>query len=244
MSNANSVSIMKVPVPTLKAARFHVFAISFLFSIIVLAVSSAVIQGGYAGFSDASSYGLGVATAVLQMLLSMFLLGMEAYYPPTWASWTAVELSWQFLMIAFWAATGGLASNDTNAICGFGGCFKYFQPSGHLCNGFTAAICSQLQVISAFSWMIFIMLIGIFIWTLTVAIIASKRGDKYIWRFPAQLYGNHDTSLDPPKIAMPSDTSLTKAQEGDIFQNTPQGTRICQSTLGLAKLQNTPHPKG
>ncbi|KZT54031.1 hypothetical protein CALCODRAFT_511016 [Calocera cornea HHB12733] len=113
-------------------------------------------------------------------------LGMETFYPVMWASWTAVELSCQFTMIVFWADT------------------------------FTASICSEIRILAAFSWMTFVMLIGMFGWTLTMAIIASKRGDTYIWRLPAQLYEKRDIYVDPPKHNMCSDASMIKAQEADL----------------------------
>ncbi|KZO99415.1 hypothetical protein CALVIDRAFT_561275 [Calocera viscosa TUFC12733] len=220
MSMANPKAAFMVQMPTLKTIRFVAFAILFFFSLIVLSITSSLTQTNYSG---ASQYGLGIGTSLFTILATVIVLGLEAYAKPMWTSWTAIELSWLFLMVAFWAAIGGLASNDSNYTCN-GLCFRYFTGGGY-CTNTSYTVCQEFQVVAAFSWMNFVIIVGLFAWTLTVAIVASKRGDKFIWKSPAHSYETHAIYLDAPSPAFNSNPSLAKGKIVDLERaRTPSPT--------------------
>ncbi|KZT57162.1 hypothetical protein CALCODRAFT_496461 [Calocera cornea HHB12733] len=191
MDNDKGYIMIKVPVPNFKRVRFVSFVVLFFISVIILPITSSLTTQSQ--IDNAGSYGVGIATSSFTLLVTFLVLLVEGYCPPTWLSSTVFELTWMFLMIAFWGATGGIAANSIRYTCR-GMCFRYWNRTQ--CSGFSYSICQQLQVITAFSWIAFIILSILFTWELVAAIRASKRGDGFIWTTAVHSYQSGVIRLD------------------------------------------------
>jgi len=153
--------------------RFGTFATTLLFSLIVLCISADLVsltnaQSIY-GFS-----GLGLAIALITLITvgPMFLVDM--YRQGSLFSYVIVEIGWLSVLWVLWLSTGGYAASSDNTI--------FNQFNGASCNfgdfapdGLTRA-CHETQAVVAFSFLIWILLMGYTVMLLVLAIRAQERG--------------------------------------------------------------------
>ncbi|KZT57161.1 hypothetical protein CALCODRAFT_555505 [Calocera cornea HHB12733] len=204
--------MVKVPVPPFKTARFFGFLLLFIFSVIVLPIASTITQSNLSGAPD---YAVAVAVSALTVVLTVLVLGLEAYRPPTCLSWTLVELIWTFLLLGLWAATGGMAAHSLKWTCR-GNCFRGNYQGRGSCSNYAFMICREIKVLLSFSWINFLILLILFIWALSVAIKAARRGDTFIWTSPLNSYENNAIYLDATASpAFNSTTVITKGKAVD-----------------------------
>jgi len=201
--------------PSLQRVRFVGFTALILFSVVMLGITSALTQGTYPG---ASTFAVGIASSVLTTVIPILVLIRETASTDLATSWTALELIWMFVAAIFWSVMGGISISYASWTC-TGVCWR-FWPYGRSSCGFQAnTICKEFQVVAVFSWLNFLILAILFIWTMAVAMSASKKGDKFIWTSAAHAYAPRGIYLDSPSLAFnASDAALDKGKKTEEGQ--------------------------
>jgi len=198
--------------PSLKSVRLVGFLTLFGFSVIMLAISSALTQGTFPG---AESYGFGIASSMLTLFLPVIVLALESSGKTVWTSWTAIELTWMFVATVFWITTGAISISSASYVCK-GVCFRSWPNGRSSCSALSFTICREFQTLAVFSWFNILILLGLFAWTMTVAVRAAKKGDRFVWTSPAHAYGT--IYIRAPSPAFNSDASLAKGKTTDVEQ--------------------------
>ncbi|EGO05253.1 hypothetical protein SERLA73DRAFT_174315 [Serpula lacrymans var. lacrymans S7.3] len=152
--------------------RTIVFAISLVFSLIVLGIAAHITSvtleyfGGYLIFGA-----LAIATAVLTIVTIPVLFIMDVLRRGAFTSMIVVELVWLFVLWVLWLATGADAASATSLTFPFG--CNYFNPLEN-------QICHEFAAVEAFAFLNFILMFVYTVVILVFSIVAGSRGNS-VW---------------------------------------------------------------
>jgi len=125
---------------------------------------------------------LGIVTGVLSFVAIAPSLIMEHSETPAVINWVGIELIWSGILWVLWIATAGLGTSSS------GGCSSFFHYYVGVYWSYDATYCNRFHVIQAFAFINAFVLLGVFIWSLKVAISAHSLGHTRVWRMPAAHY--------------------------------------------------------
>ncbi|KAF5369956.1 hypothetical protein D9758_001411 [Tetrapyrgos nigripes] len=159
--------------------RLGVFGTTILFSLIVLGLGGHLVSKGELELeSTKGAAGLAVATAVITLVSVPAMLIIDMIRRGAVSSLVVTELAGLGLLWVLWLATG--ADNVDQFNTGFPeGC----DVLGRLGPRFhdLQVICRELQAVSAFGFLNWLMLVGYWSVLLVCSLIAANRGESRIW---------------------------------------------------------------
>ncbi|KZT20665.1 hypothetical protein NEOLEDRAFT_1182397 [Neolentinus lepideus HHB14362 ss-1] len=158
--------------PFLPILRLVVFVATLVFAVITLGVAADLLNLTETYFSDYLIFCvLAVVSASLTIITLPIMIVLDIVRQGAFTSTVVFELSWLFVLWVLWLAT---AADTTNAnSLSFGGSCDYINP--YINRG-----CQEFNVVEAFSYLIWIILMGYTITLLVLAIIGQTRGNE-VW---------------------------------------------------------------
>jgi hypothetical protein len=217
-------------VKTLSIVRAVIFATTISFAVIVMSISASLISLTEPLFYYKFS-ALSLSTALLTIFTVIPMLVIDKLRQGSIFSYIIVEISWFSLLWVLWLSSGSYAAwTDGQIIDAYPGessCdFRNFSVPGAVQG------CQEIKAITAFSFLLWIMLMGYSVTLLALAIRAQERG-KSAWttgvRDGVLFYSSGKTTggaaqvqtapasiplsyQPPPQQSMPSSISYTTAQ--------------------------------
>ncbi|KZO91805.1 hypothetical protein CALVIDRAFT_602013 [Calocera viscosa TUFC12733] len=122
------------------------------------------VEFGFLGFS--------LACGVITVLLIAIVRILDWTMADSWLSRTAVEVGWLGVLWVLWMGSAGYTTSLI-APLDLGSCSVYY--------GENSTVCAQAEALQAFGWVTWLLLVTLFIWELTFAIMAHQRGYPGIW---------------------------------------------------------------
>jgi hypothetical protein len=160
----------------LSTARLVTFVTSLFFSVIVICLSADLISATSPLYFQFS--GLALATGLLTVLTVTPMFVVDMFRQGSFFSWVLVEISWLGFLWVLWLSSGSYAAwtNDQllldQSSCNFG-----FLGIGDVDGLETASrSCHEIKAIMAFSFLVWLMVLGYTATLLILAIRAHERG--------------------------------------------------------------------
>ncbi|KAG8958043.1 hypothetical protein FRC03_009527 [Tulasnella sp. 419] len=154
--------------------RLGAFVISIISSLVVLGLSANLVtlttEGFFFIYTGYNAMILSLTTSVMTLLFVGTSMVIDHFRKGAISSLIWVELACIGLLWVLWLATAGTATS-----LGFGDCSIYIYTDPLIISP-----CKQDQAVQAFSWLLWLTLLGWFITLLTVSIMASRRNPR-VW---------------------------------------------------------------
>ncbi|GJE84953.1 MARVEL domain-containing protein [Phanerochaete sordida] len=158
----------------IQLARLAVFGTVSVLAIIVMGLAAGWIASTEKELDSYFAYAaLAVAVPVLTLFTVPPMLVVDLLRRGAFTSMILVEVVWLGILWVLWLATAAYAADQLG---GFGGsCHSRFYPS------WWTTGCSETQAITAFSFLIWLALLGYWIALVTIASISATRGAPGVW---------------------------------------------------------------
>ncbi|KAF8140650.1 hypothetical protein EV363DRAFT_1207402 [Boletus edulis] len=152
--------------------RIAVLGVTTLFSIIVLAISAHLISQTQQYFGATATFSsLALAVAVISLVTLPVMLVVDFIRSGAFTSMIVVELAWLYTLCILWVAAAGETVTEYNLFFPFGCDFL-----DTIVNG----MCQSTQVIEAFSFLNFIIMLLYASVLSVMAVVAATRGQG-VW---------------------------------------------------------------
>ncbi|EJU04661.1 hypothetical protein DACRYDRAFT_93134 [Dacryopinax primogenitus] len=189
--------------------RLGVYITIALFSLVVLGLAGHIV------------YGLGIATAVLTLVVIIPVLVIDHLRRGTFFVWTAVELGWLFVLWVLWIATGGDGASAAS-LCNGLSSYDYLGYTYYV--GLAEGYCHELQAATAFAFLNWIMMFGMFIYILVMAVRAQQAGYPGIWQDSLMEYkANPNIGTAGPGTTYTQPTAMTSMSNEPKYATGPAG---------------------